>query len=168
MALATPIQPVSSTDTESEIEEETDYEEEVEEKKETSGSSVSKNKTLNDATKSNVADADVKKKQKPKDDKVNEKRSGRDKADEDEEDEGCSSDTDMDLSDPFYTCAFVCKWDFKSFKHQQVSASKGEVMDLLNKDYDEFGWWTVQSLKGKVGLMPKKWLTPAYEKIIVD
>ena len=75
---------------------------------------------------------------------------------------------DMDLSNPLYTCAFLCKWDFKGTKPQQVSASRGDILDLLNKDYDDFGWWTVQSTKGKVGLMPKKWLTPAYEKIVVD
>ena len=83
-----------------------------------------------------------------------------------DQEEGYSSD--LDLSNPLYTCAFICKWDFKSQRPQQVSAVRGEVLDLLNKDYDEYGWWTVQSSKGKVGLVPKKWLVPAYEKIIVD
>lgn len=73
----------------------------------------------------------------------------------------------LDLSDPHYTCAFLCKWDFRAAKPQQVNAKAGDILDLLNTDYDSFGWWTVE-FKGKVGLIPKLWLTPAFERMMVD
>jgi len=94
-----------------------------------------------------------------------------DASEEEDEEIRLSMDDQIDSTeceDARYFFAFVVKWDFKAIKPQQLTASRGDLVDLLNKDYDKFGWWTLQNNKGRVGILPKDWLIPAYEKIVME
>lgn len=52
-------------------------------------------------------------------------------------------------------------WDCKGDGPDELSFSKGDVILIINRDFDDKKWW-VGELEGKYGLVPKNYLTGAY------
>ena len=53
------------------------------------------------------------------------------------------------------------KWDCKGDNPNELTFNKGDIIHVLSKEFDEKSWW-IGELKGKFGLVPKTYLTPAY------
>jgi src kinase associated phosphoprotein 1 len=69
-----------------------------------------------------------------------------------------ATDTD-DCENMFYG-----KWQCKPDGDNELEFKHGDIIHVLSREYDHFGWW-VGKLNGKVGLVPREYLTPAYELV---
>jgi hypothetical protein len=54
-------------------------------------------------------------------------------------------------------------WDCAGGNAKELSFRRGEVITILCKQYEDRGWW-VGRLHEKVGLVPREYLTEAYER----
>ncbi|ESO08106.1 hypothetical protein HELRODRAFT_190892 [Helobdella robusta] len=59
-----------------------------------------------------------------------------------------------------YFGKFACSGDSK----EELTFKCGDVLTVLSQQFDNFGWW-VAELGDQVGLVPRDYLTPAYELI---
>ena len=59
---------------------------------------------------------------------------------------------------------FYGMWSCKPNTDHELQFEHGDLIEVLERRYDADGWW-VGHLKGKVGLVPKNYLSPAYRKI---
>lgn len=57
---------------------------------------------------------------------------------------------------------FIGKWDCTGDNEKELSFKKGDIVYIINRDFDDKSWW-VGELNGKFGLVPKNYLTAAYE-----
>lgn len=55
-------------------------------------------------------------------------------------------------------------WDCAASKEFELSFNSGEILHVISSKYEDRGWWTAV-LNGKVGLVPKNYLTPAYIRV---
>lgn len=53
-------------------------------------------------------------------------------------------------------------WDCTSDKNDELSFQRGDIIRILSKEYNAYGWW-VGELHGTVGIVPKDYLQVAYE-----
>ena len=63
-----------------------------------------------------------------------------------------------------YDKMYYGKWDCKPDGGNELDFKRGEIILILSQEYDKFGWW-VGSIHGNVGLVPREYLTPAYELV---
>lgn len=63
-----------------------------------------------------------------------------------------------------YEKMYYGKWDCKADSDNELAFNRGDIILIVSQDYDKFGWW-VGSFKGTVGLVPREYMTPAYELI---
>lgn len=56
------------------------------------------------------------------------------------------------------------KWDCTGSKDSELSFKRGDVIYIVSKEFDAMSWW-VGELNGKLGLVPKTFLTPAFELV---
>ena len=59
---------------------------------------------------------------------------------------------------------FYGLWDCKANTEHELEFSYGDTIEILERRYDTDGWW-VGLLNGKVGLVPKNFLTPVYREV---
>lgn len=57
---------------------------------------------------------------------------------------------------------FYGKWDCAAESNKELSFKQGEIIHIINRGHDRENWW-VGELKGTIGLVPKTYLTAAYE-----
>ncbi|KAM4691918.1 src kinase-associated phosphoprotein 1 [Rhinophrynus dorsalis] len=53
-------------------------------------------------------------------------------------------------------------WDCVSDNSDELSFERGDLIHILSKEYNAYGWW-VGELDGTVGIVPKEYLTVAFE-----
>ena len=56
------------------------------------------------------------------------------------------------------------RWDHVADNDKELSFKRGDMLVVVSRQYDDFGWW-VGRLNGIVGLVPRDYLTPAYELV---
>lgn len=59
---------------------------------------------------------------------------------------------------------YFSKWDCTGSKDSELSFKRGDVIYIVSKEFDAKSWW-VGELNGKLGLVPKTFLTPAFELV---
>ncbi|KAF4085116.1 hypothetical protein AMELA_G00113570 [Ameiurus melas] len=52
-------------------------------------------------------------------------------------------------------------WDCETDKPDELSFHRGDLVYILSKEYNIYGWW-VGELHGNIGIVPKDFLHPAY------
>ncbi|XP_063402037.1 src kinase-associated phosphoprotein 2-like isoform X2 [Mytilus trossulus] len=60
---------------------------------------------------------------------------------------------------------FMGKWDCTGDNEKELSFKKGDIIYIINRDFDDRSWW-VGELNGKFGLVPKNYLTEAYTETL--
>ncbi|KAH9494839.1 hypothetical protein Btru_017944 [Bulinus truncatus] len=55
-------------------------------------------------------------------------------------------------------------WKSESLSPQELSFDRGQIIHVISRDLDSDDWW-VGELEGKIGLVPKTFLAPAYELV---
>ncbi|XP_041372339.1 src kinase-associated phosphoprotein 2-like isoform X1 [Gigantopelta aegis] len=63
-----------------------------------------------------------------------------------------------------YENMFYGRWDCKGGADDELSFKRGDIIHVINFDFDKDNWW-VGELMGKYGLVPKEFLTRAYEEV---
>lgn len=63
-----------------------------------------------------------------------------------------------------YEKMYYGKWDCKADSDNELAFKRGDIVLIVSQEYDKFGWW-VGCFKGVVGLVPREYMTPAYELI---
>ncbi|XP_068118806.1 src kinase-associated phosphoprotein 1 [Hyperolius riggenbachi] len=53
-------------------------------------------------------------------------------------------------------------WDCTSDKNDELSFQRGDIIRILSKEYNAYGWW-VGEMDGEVGIVPRDYLQLAYE-----
>uniref|UniRef100_A0A8C8R7W8 Src kinase-associated phosphoprotein 1 n=1 Tax=Pelusios castaneus TaxID=367368 RepID=A0A8C8R7W8_9SAUR len=53
-------------------------------------------------------------------------------------------------------------WDCSSSHPDELSFQRGDIIYILSKEYNMYGWW-IGELNSVVGIVPKEYLTAAYE-----
>jgi len=61
-----------------------------------------------------------------------------------------------------YANMYYGRWDSVGSDDNELSFRRGDVLTILSRQFDQFGWW-VATLNGKVGIVPKDYVTPAYQ-----
>lgn len=64
--------------------------------------------------------------------------------------------------DQDYENMFLGKWDCRADRNNELAFKKGDKLYIISREFDDKSWW-VAELGGKFGLVPKNYLTPAYE-----
>ena len=64
-----------------------------------------------------------------------------------------------------YSCLYYGVWDFASQRDDELAFKRGEVVQVISKGDDRHGWW-VAKLNFNIGLVPKTYLTEAYELVV--
>lgn len=64
--------------------------------------------------------------------------------------------------DQDYENMFLGKWNCKADRSNELGFNKGDKLYIISREFDDKSWW-VAELHGKFGLVPKNYLTPAYE-----
>ena len=68
-------------------------------------------------------------------------------------------DRDEDFENIFYG-----KWGCIADSEKELTFKPGDMIHVLSRDFDAESWW-VGELDGKVGLVPKEYLCPAFELV---
>ncbi|XP_075702730.1 src kinase-associated phosphoprotein 1 isoform X2 [Rhinoderma darwinii] len=53
-------------------------------------------------------------------------------------------------------------WNCKSDKSDELSFQRGDIIHILSKEYNAYGWW-VGELDGIIGIIPKEYLQAAFD-----
>lgn len=53
-------------------------------------------------------------------------------------------------------------WDCTGALSDELSFKRGDVIYILSKEYNRYGWW-VGEMKGAIGLVPKAYLMEMYD-----
>ena len=61
-----------------------------------------------------------------------------------------------------YENQFYALCDCEADLAHELSFKEGDILHVVQKDYEEKGWWTAL-LNSKVGLVPVGYLTPAFQ-----
>ncbi|XP_062621485.1 src kinase-associated phosphoprotein 2-like [Saccostrea cucullata] len=64
--------------------------------------------------------------------------------------------------DQDYENMFLGKYDCSADRNNELAFKRGDKLYVISRKYDDKSWW-VAELNGKFGLVPKNYLTPAYE-----
>uniref|UniRef100_UPI00398F184A src kinase-associated phosphoprotein 1 isoform X1 n=2 Tax=Pristiophorus japonicus TaxID=55135 RepID=UPI00398F184A len=76
-----------------------------------------------------------------------------------EESDGTGSPGDTGVD---YASFYQGLWDCSSEEADELSFKRGDLIHILSKDYNPYGWW-VGEMKGVIGIVPKDYLMEAYE-----
>ncbi|KAL8603286.1 hypothetical protein ACOMHN_017401 [Nucella lapillus] len=68
-------------------------------------------------------------------------------------------DRDEDFENVYYS-----KWDCSADTGKELGFKQGDTIHVLSRDFDAESWW-VGELDGKVGLVPKEYLCPAFQLV---
>ncbi|KAM7137650.1 src kinase-associated phosphoprotein 1 isoform 2-T2 [Macrochelys suwanniensis] len=79
---------------------------------------------------------------------------------EDREDAGSKGKTGLRPRD--YANYYQGLWDCSSNQPDELSFQRGDIIYILSKEYNMYGWW-IGELNSEVGIVPKEYLTAAYE-----
>jgi len=63
-----------------------------------------------------------------------------------------------------YGNMYYGRWDNAAADDRELSFRRGDLVKVVSRKFDQFGWW-VGSLNGSVGLVPRDYLTPAYQLV---
>uniref|UniRef100_A0A452IA24 Src kinase-associated phosphoprotein 1 n=1 Tax=Gopherus agassizii TaxID=38772 RepID=A0A452IA24_9SAUR len=63
---------------------------------------------------------------------------------------------------PDYANYYQGMWDCSSNQPDELSFQRGDIIYILSKEYNMYGWW-IGELNSEVGIVPKEYLTAAYE-----
>ncbi|NWU08882.1 SKAP2 protein, partial [Cephalopterus ornatus] len=77
-----------------------------------------------------------------------------------ESQEDVSTDSDSENID--YANFYLGLWDCTGDVPDELTFKRGDVIYILSKEYDEYGWW-VGEMKGTVGLVPKAYIMEMYD-----
>ncbi|XP_027594243.1 src kinase-associated phosphoprotein 2 isoform X2 [Pipra filicauda] len=61
-----------------------------------------------------------------------------------------------------YANFYLGLWDCTADVPDELTFKRGDVIYILSKEYDEYGWW-VGEMKGTVGLVPKAYIMEMYD-----
>uniref|UniRef100_A0A452UL93 Src kinase-associated phosphoprotein 1 n=1 Tax=Ursus maritimus TaxID=29073 RepID=A0A452UL93_URSMA len=61
-----------------------------------------------------------------------------------------------------YTNYYQGLWDCHSDQPDELSFQRGDLIRILSKEYNMYGWW-VGELNSLIGIVPKEYLTTAFE-----
>ncbi|XP_038635544.1 src kinase-associated phosphoprotein 1-like [Scyliorhinus canicula] len=61
-----------------------------------------------------------------------------------------------------YGSFYLGLWDCICEEPDELSFKRGDLIRILSKDYNHYGWW-VGEMKGIIGIVPKDYLMEAYE-----
>ncbi|XP_027495185.1 src kinase-associated phosphoprotein 2 isoform X2 [Corapipo altera] len=67
-----------------------------------------------------------------------------------------------DSEDIDYANFYLGLWDCTADVPDELTFKRGDVIYILSKEYDEYGWW-VGEMKGTVGLVPKAYIMEMYD-----
>ncbi|XP_032563777.1 src kinase-associated phosphoprotein 2 isoform X2 [Chiroxiphia lanceolata] len=70
--------------------------------------------------------------------------------------------TDSDSENIDYANFYLGLWDCTADVPDELTFKRGDVIYILSKEYDEYGWW-VGEMKGTVGLVPKAYIMEMYD-----
>ncbi|XP_027752127.1 src kinase-associated phosphoprotein 2 isoform X1 [Empidonax traillii] len=70
--------------------------------------------------------------------------------------------TDSDSENIDYANFYLGLWDCTGDVPDELTFKRGDVIYILSKEYDEYGWW-VGEMKGTVGLVPKAYIMEMYD-----
>lgn len=60
---------------------------------------------------------------------------------------------------------YVALWDCVGSRSDELSFRRGDLLKIVGKEYDADAWWIGSTRRGKVGFVPKAYLTEAFEKV---
>ena len=63
-----------------------------------------------------------------------------------------------------YANMYYGRWDCAAGDGNELAFRHGDVLVIVSREFDTFGWW-IGALNGSVGLVPKDYLSPAYELV---
>ncbi|XP_017352506.2 src kinase-associated phosphoprotein 1 isoform X3 [Cebus imitator] len=63
---------------------------------------------------------------------------------------------------PDYASYYQGLWDCHGDQPDELSFQRGDLIHILSKEYNMYGWW-VGELNSLVGIVPKEYLTTAFE-----
>lgn len=69
----------------------------------------------------------------------------------------------MDREEDFENI-FLGKWDCAADSNKELAFKQGDMIHVLSRDFDAESWW-VGELEGRIGLVPKEYLCPAFELV---
>ncbi|NWI96404.1 SKAP2 protein, partial [Pitta sordida] len=78
-----------------------------------------------------------------------------------ESQENANSDS-VQLTSDFSSFFSVGVWDCTGDVPDELTFKRGDVIYILSKEYDRYGWW-VGEMKGTVGLVPKAYIMEMYD-----
>ncbi|NXJ94486.1 SKAP2 protein, partial [Corythaixoides concolor] len=61
-----------------------------------------------------------------------------------------------------YANFYQCLWDCTGDEPDELTFKRGDVIYILSKEYNRFGWW-VGEMKGTIGLVPKAYIMEMYD-----
>ncbi|NXI52452.1 SKAP2 protein, partial [Chloroceryle aenea] len=61
-----------------------------------------------------------------------------------------------------YANFYQALWDCTGDKPDELTFKRGDVIYILSKDYNEYGWW-VGEMEGNIGIVPKAYLMEMYD-----
>ncbi|NXK34745.1 SKAP2 protein, partial [Piprites chloris] len=70
--------------------------------------------------------------------------------------------TDSDGQNIDYANFYLGLWDCTGDVPDELTFKRGDVIYILSKEYDEYGWW-VGEMKGTIGLVPKAYIMEMYD-----
>ncbi|XP_071417080.1 src kinase-associated phosphoprotein 2 isoform X2 [Pithys albifrons albifrons] len=70
--------------------------------------------------------------------------------------------TDSDNENIDYANFYQGVWDCTGDVPDELTFKRGDVIYILSKEYDEYGWW-VGEMKGTIGLVPKAYIMEMYD-----
>ncbi|NXG56084.1 SKAP2 protein, partial [Hemiprocne comata] len=70
--------------------------------------------------------------------------------------------TDSDSKNTDYANFYQGLWDCTGDEPDELTFKRGDVIFILSKEYDRFGWW-VGEMEGTIGLVPKAYIMEMYD-----
>ncbi|KAL4687727.1 hypothetical protein H8959_019855 [Pygathrix nigripes] len=61
-----------------------------------------------------------------------------------------------------YASYYQGLWDCHGDQPDELSFQRGDLIRILSKEYNMYGWW-VGELNSLIGIVPKEYLTTAFE-----
>ena len=68
----------------------------------------------------------------------------------------------IEIRNDEYESIYYGQWDYLADNNTELTFKRGDLIKILSKEFDTRSWW-IGLLDGQVGLVPKTFLTQAYE-----
>ncbi|XP_039273410.2 uncharacterized protein LOC120347478 isoform X2 [Styela clava] len=75
----------------------------------------------------------------------------------------------VDSLDPFgedqedYENMYQGMWDCDAEENNELKFKREEIVHIISREYEDYGWWTAESADGDIGLVPVSYLMKAYD-----